>query len=188
MAARARFSENSYNSTTMQDIAGDADVAVGTLYSYFKDKVAIAEAISAQDLERVAGEALASLPSLPTTGVRAQLQHIFDAFYAHHRENLSLARVVVKELSLADDTDSPQREKRFMELFEGLGMLIASAQAAGEIAADVDPFDLGVNAFGLHYFYLIGWLSGQSGFSEPEQHLARALALLFRGLETTPSS
>ena len=37
-AARARFRHYGLQKTTMQEIATDADVAVGTLYRYFKDK------------------------------------------------------------------------------------------------------------------------------------------------------
>ena len=37
-AARARFRHYGLQKTTMQEIAIDADVAVGTLYRYFKDK------------------------------------------------------------------------------------------------------------------------------------------------------
>lgn len=37
-AARARFREYGIRKTTMQEIAEDAGVAVGTLYRYFKDK------------------------------------------------------------------------------------------------------------------------------------------------------
>src|SRR3978361_1990920 len=38
LAARARFRHYGLQKTTMQEIATDADVAVGTLYRYFKDK------------------------------------------------------------------------------------------------------------------------------------------------------
>lgn len=179
-AARARFAKRSFQSATMRAIAEDADVAVGTLYTYFRDKVALAEAISAQDLERVTREVM---DSLPQTSVRQQLQHVFGAFYDHHRQDISLARVVVKELSLAEDSGSTLREERFMALFVRLAELVTAGQQRGELVADVSPFDVAVNAFGLHYFYLVGWLSGQPGFDPPESHLERALALLFRGLE-----
>ena len=80
-------------------------------------------------------------------------------------------------IMLIDDNEA------FLELFMSLSNLVAEAQARGEIVDDIDPFDLAVNAFALHYFYLVGWLAGQPAFDPPEAHLARALDLLFRGLE-----
>lgn len=60
-AARARFRHYGIAKTTMQEIAQDADVAVGTLYRYFKDKddlaVACADDFIAQHKRRI-GDAL----------------------------------------------------------------------------------------------------------------------------------
>jgi len=180
--ARHYFSEKSFESTTMQEIATGAEVAVGTLYGYFRNKVAIAEALSAEDLDRATAKALSTLP---TASVVAQLLHVFRVFYEHHRQEVRLMRVVVKELSLACDADSPQREARFMTLFESLANLVADAQQRGEITPEADAFDVAVNAFALYYFYLVGFLSGQPAFDPPEEHLERALAMLFRGLTRT---
>ncbi len=164
----------------MRQIAERADVAVGTLYTHFKDKVAIAEALSSEDLERETEQAFSTLPE---AGVGEQLVHVFSAFFAHHRADVGLARVVVKELSLANDPDSPQREQRFMALFGRLTDLVVRAQDRGQLVGDVEPFEIAVNAFGLYYFYLVGWLSGQPGFDPPEPHVQRAVALLLRGVE-----
>lgn len=179
-SARSRFSSDSFEATTIRAIAEDAGVSVGMLYAEFRDKASIAEAISSADLERETSKAFASLPAV---SLREQFLHVFGVFYEHHRADLNLARVVVRELSMATDADSPQREQRFLELFMSLSNLVAEAQVRGEIVADIDPFDLAVNAFALQYFYLVGWLSGQPAFDPPEAHLERALGLLFRGLE-----
>ncbi len=180
-AARKRFGQGSFEATTIRSIAEEAGVSVGVLYSHFQDKAALAEAISTEDLARETRDAFASLPQ---TGLRDQLNHIFAAFYEHHRSDMGLARIVIQTLSMAKDANSPLREQRFLELFMSLSNLVAEAQLAGEIVADVDPFDVAVNAFALHYFYLVGWLSGQPAFDPPEAHLDRALDLLLRGLQT----
>jgi len=164
----------------MRSIAQDAGVAVGTLYTYFRDKVSIVEAISTESLTQETQRAFASLPE---AGLREQFAHIFAAFYEHHRGDMELARIALRELSMANDANSPLREQRFLELFMSLSNLVAEAQARGEIVGDVDPFDVAVNAFALQYFYLVGWLAGQPAFDPPEPHVERALALLFRGLE-----
>ncbi len=179
-AARKRFGQESFGATTMRSIAEDAGLGVGTLYSYFRDKVSIVEAISTENMEQEIQRAFASLP---TGTLREQLTHVFGVFYSHHRADMDLARVAVRELSMAQDANSPLREQRFLELFMSLSNLVAEAQARGEIIADIDPFDVAVNAFALHYFYLVGWLAGQPAFDPPEPHLDRALDLLMRGLE-----
>ncbi len=179
-AARKRFGSESFAATTMRAVAKDAGVAVGTLYTYFRDKVSIVEAISTESLTQETQRAFASLPD---ASLREQFAHVFTAFYEHHRKDMGLAAIALRELSMANDANSPLREQRFLELFMSLSNLVTEAQARGEIIAQVDPFDVAVNAFALHYFYLVGWLAGQPAFDPPEPHLERALDLLFRGLE-----
>ncbi|MEA3266583.1 MAG: TetR/AcrR family transcriptional regulator [Candidatus Fermentibacteria bacterium] len=49
LSARGLFFNRGYRETTMNDIAGASDVAVGTLYNYFRSKGEIMLAITSQD-------------------------------------------------------------------------------------------------------------------------------------------
>lgn len=62
-AARARFRHYGIQKTTMQEVAGDADVAVGTLYRYFKDKDDLVVACADDFVARHQGEIDAILGS-----------------------------------------------------------------------------------------------------------------------------
>jgi AcrR family transcriptional regulator len=83
-AARARFRHYGIPKTTMQEVAGDAGVAVGTLYRYFKDKddllVACTDDFVARH-RRDCEEALAD-----TSPPDERLRHYVLARYRHCRE------------------------------------------------------------------------------------------------------
>lgn len=178
-AGRRLFRERGFERTTMRELAKEAGVGVGTLYQYARDKVAIAELISREDLEGAMGDAMASLP---TSGLHAQLMHVFGVFFDVHRKNRDIARIMIRELSVAADADRDARAARFNALFALLGELVASAQARGEIGDEVEPLEVAVAAFGLHYFVLVAWLADNGMVPKPEPILARQLELLLLGM------
>lgn len=179
-AARKLFAEKGFEQTRMKALADEADVAVGTLYLYARDKVALAEMISHDDLALAVAEAF---DSLPRASVRAQFEHIFRIFYDVHRADLAVARIVVKQLALAEDQDGAARAARFMALLEAMASLVRAAQDSGQLRSDVDPIGLAEAAFGLHYFILVTWLADGGLAGEPHERLSAHLALLFKGLE-----
>jgi AcrR family transcriptional regulator len=62
-AARKRFGQESFGATTMRAIAEDAGLGVGTLYSHFRDKVSIVEAISTENIGSVGRVGSSPLPT-----------------------------------------------------------------------------------------------------------------------------
>lgn len=64
-----------------------------------------------------------------------------------------------------------------------IGMLVAEAQARGEVSREVDPNACAHNVFGLYFMVLMGWLSGHVSIETALDPLLRnALALQIRGL------
>lgn len=76
IAARTLFVQRGYSSTTMEAIAGQADVGVATVYTYFKNKEGVFAELARMDMAELqtAGErALASLPEDPLLAVQQLL-------------------------------------------------------------------------------------------------------------------
>lgn len=102
-AALAVFAERGFEAARLDDVAGRAGVAKGTLYLYFKDKEALFEALihSAIDpvLERL--RTLVALPDLP-------LPQLLDALFSVFRtEVLGTERKLLIRLIIAEGPRFP---------------------------------------------------------------------------------
>lgn len=182
-AAAALFRERGFQGTTIRDVAARADLGVGTVYAYVKDKHALLELISADDLARTEEAAFARVPP---DDLRAGVLHVFRHVYAHHGEDPELARVLVGELTFARDATAPARNERFAVFIGRVAALVAAAQARGEIAPDLVPFAVASQLFGLHFFILVLWLKGD--LDDPDAAFAAAFDLQHRGLRPLPAS
>jgi AcrR family transcriptional regulator len=153
--ARKRFRYYGVRKTTMQEIAGDADVAVGTLYRYFKDKDDLVVACTDEYVTRHRRQADAILASDASVADKLR-RYVLDRFRASqatraggyryaaelHREVLRvrperrldegrmMAEYFVRILRLGTETgelysDDPERDARVL-LFS-LAFLFPSA-------------------------------------------------------------
>src|SRR5262249_52296814 len=80
-SARKRFRHYGVKKTTMQEIAGDAGVAVGTLYLYFKDKDDLLVACTEEYIVRHRRQAEAILASDAPAGEKLR-RYVLDQFRA----------------------------------------------------------------------------------------------------------
>lgn len=180
-AAESLFRERGFAATTIRDVAERADLGVGTVYSYVKDKHALLELISAEDLAATEEAAFANVPA---GDLRAAVLHVFRHVYAHHGKDPELARVIVGELTFARDATTTVRSQRFLAFIGRIAALVADAQANGEVDRDLEPFAVATQLFGLHFFVLVLWLKGD--IDEPDGAFAAAFDLQARGLRPAP--
>jgi AcrR family transcriptional regulator len=181
-AARRLFARKGFEQATTRQIAEAADVGAGTLFLYTGKKEDLLVSIFAEDMRSVIDEALAMATA---GGLLEQLLRVFGALIAHHEQDPGLARVFVKELPFVEDRHHLLGET-MSTLLGGIARLVAQAQAAGELAATVQPADLADNLFALYFRQLQQWLGG--GASSPERRdeaLRAALALQLEGLRAT---
>jgi AcrR family transcriptional regulator len=119
-AAHVVFARKGYAATGVADLAKEVGIGHGTVYRYFENKRAVAEAILDRALVRVAEVIVAESPD--TTGTladyRAQVErighHLFDLFLA----DPALGRLLFHDLGMADP-ELRERLARALDLFAG---------------------------------------------------------------------
>ncbi|MFE9692678.1 TetR/AcrR family transcriptional regulator [Micromonospora sp. NPDC005806] len=155
---------------TLERIAKEAGVGIGTLYRHFPTREALVEAAYRNELARLCDavpDLLATRP--PDQAVRAWMDRFVDY--------LSTKRGMADALRLAIASGANPYAHSRDRLLEALGRLLTAGAAAGTVRADVAPADV---------------LAGLSGVSlvagDPAQReqAGRLLDLLMDGLRHRP--
>lgn len=117
-AAHLVFARKGYAATGIADLAREVGIGHGTVYRYFENKRAVAEAIFDRALVRVAEVIAAESPGTTDTlaGYRAQVErighHLFDLFLA----DPALGRLLFHDLGTVDP-ELRERLVRALDLF-----------------------------------------------------------------------
>jgi len=179
-AAKKLFREKGYEKTSIRQIAEEADLGLGTVYSYVSSKVALLDLISKDDLQRVQEDAFSSLPE--GADLLEKICHVFGKIYAHHASDRELARILVKELGMGGDAAALERAERFQIFTMQLAMLLREAQDAGELGVHFAPELASLTIFGQHYFYLLLYLSGTMELEQITELFRTSVDLLIQGM------
>ncbi|WBB54304.1 TetR/AcrR family transcriptional regulator [Verrucosispora sp. WMMD573] len=166
LEAAVRAFSQAGTEVTLEQIARDAAVGIGTLYRHFPTREALVEAAYRNELERLcdsAAELLGQLP--PEAATRAWMDHFID-YLATKREMADALRLVIA----AGTNPFAQSRDR---LLAAVTRLLAAGAAAGTMRSDVEPGDV------------LAGLSGVSlaaGGREQRDQARRLLDLLMDGL------
>jgi AcrR family transcriptional regulator len=137
-AAERVFSEKGFAAAKMTDIAGEAGVAVGTLYNYFQSKEEIFHEIFAAR----SGEFMAALmPALRASSPIEQLSELVRRALGYLDQNAALFALFVErgahaeyDLERVGGQTVDDEYQRFLRL---LASVLRKAVAAGELRSDV---------------------------------------------------
>ncbi|WP_433529289.1 TetR/AcrR family transcriptional regulator [Micromonospora sp. CA-263727] len=155
---------------TLDSIARDAGVGIGTLYRHFPSREALVEAAYRNELEKLcdsAGDLLGQLP--PAEATRAWMDRFID-YLTTKREMADALRLVIA----AGTNPYAQSRDR---LLAAVARLLAAGAAAGAIRSDVDPGDVLVGLSGV---------SLAAGGRDQRDQARRLLDLLMDGLRYGP--
>lgn len=164
VAVRA-FSENGPGAT-LEAIAKEAGVGIGTLYRHFPTREALVEAAYRNELARLcdaAGELLTSLP--PDEATRDWMDRFVD-YMTTKRGMADALRAVIAS------GGNPFSESRD-QLFGAIGTLLDAGVADGTIRSDVEPGDVLTSLSGI---------SLTTGEPDQRDQASRMLDLLMDGL------
>jgi AcrR family transcriptional regulator len=154
-AARDLFRSQGFANTTTQQIAEEADIGTGTLFLYAGSKEDLLIMVFKEEMKQQVTEIFSDLPTSETAV--GQLSFVFEKMYDYHSRDVSLSRVLLKELIMPS---SPERRGDIGELmdviYDGLRAIIIKYACKPDCDADL----IARSAFALYYFSLINWLGG----------------------------
>jgi AcrR family transcriptional regulator len=178
-AALHLFSSRGFEETTTQAIATRAGVAAGTVFVHASDKADLLFLVMHDRLQAVVDERFETMPSGPLI---ERFMHVFRGLFAMYAAHPKVGAAFVKHLPGASGPNAERVMKLTLGFLERLGLLIAEAQAQGEVARDLNPRACARNVFGLYFMALLTWLSGQDSLEKALDPMLRSsLELQIRG-------
>jgi AcrR family transcriptional regulator len=169
-AVRA-FSQEGPN-VTLDAIAKEAGVGIGTLYRHFPTREALIEAAYRNELARLCDAAAQLGESLPAD---AALREWMDRFLDYMRTKRGMADALRVVIASGADPFTESRARMVAAAAE----LLAAGAAAATIRDDVQPEDVMASLSGI---------SLAAGAPEQQQQAERLLDLLMDGLRRTDRS
>ena len=186
-AARAVFLDKGYEDATTREIATQADVAIGTLFVYAKDKRDLLMMIINDDLDQLNEE----LAGQPWEGpLIDQLATFFGRRYAYWASEPRLARPAVQETFdfLSRATGQGQETARFYgrraRIGELLESIIAAKQRAGRIGGAHAVADIASLCMTIYLTEVRRWLNDDDPQVDAGvARLRKLLALALSGVQ-----
>jgi AcrR family transcriptional regulator len=182
--SRLLFTRDGFDGTTIEAIAAEVDVAVGTIYKFFPTKIDMLCAQLKQDLEAY----LLCQPPItvdthpdPQNGIQCLLEQQFRAM-----ENLSksaLTRIISHALSTGQATETGRVYARTNEDFRcAIESLLGAYQARGGLSQGIDGKTLSSLIFSMADGVQLAWFTGElSGLKQSLDRQAEFLTLIFAG-------
>ncbi len=129
-AARTLFAKQSYEETTIADIAKEAGIAVGTVYLYFHNKRDIYTGV-ALDIESLIADAFHN-PDLLTLPLKEIFEVLIDEIFRISREQKSLMALL--QIDMQSNEEVKQHEHSNQQVNAALDAIFRHAIEKGELA------------------------------------------------------
>ncbi len=147
-AAYTLFDQNGYEKTTMRELAKQAGVGLGTIFTHFPDKPSLLSAAFIEDLDAIIKKAFTSLPR---KNIIKQLEHMVSAIYGFYAKRPNFSRILIKESLFLQGPYGQNLEKQLSIFLTQIGQLFHNAKNNEEISEDLN-IEQCVLAFGSFYF------------------------------------
>lgn len=185
-AAVRLFDQKGYEKTSIEELAREAGVGKGTIYTYFQTKTQIFYAFCEEQLEFVHAE-LASKTD-PNAPIIEQIMTIFMGEFIHVTQNKEFGRFFMQQVLFPEDRDKESHEEVDNQWLDLLFSIFSRAQKKNELRQDIELLYLAGHFYALYIMVVSSWYSGRVETEE----VAPGMRLLFEqaleGLAPTSSS
>ncbi len=178
-AAVELFIKQGFDSTTMDGIAGAADVARATVFNHFPRKTAFLDEWSSRRRQR----ALAAVEA-----ERRETHSLREIFTVYMIELAYMSASTRKEtVALMGATIQATNVLSDPPLAGELAAFVSLAQGAGEVRGDLDAQHTGLLAAAGYFTMLSRWIAADSAPFDLQAALLQMVDLLFRGIVAGPT-
>lgn len=171
-AAIKLFSSNGYEQTSIEELAKEAGVGKGTVYSYFHNKRDIVKAFCDDMLEYARSELAAK--SNTDTPLKEQLMIIFLADFKYVAENREFSRVFLQEKVFPKQGSSKEDLEIQDSYFELLYPIYQRAQQRGELRQELELLHISGHFYALYLLLVSCWYTGMI----PTESIPDAMAIM----------
>ncbi|WP_329124702.1 TetR/AcrR family transcriptional regulator [Streptomyces sp. NBC_01465] len=140
--AGAAFASTDGTAATLEGIAREAGVGIGTLYRHFPTREALVEAVYAAELDDVVSSATALLAELPP---EAALRAWMDRYAAFHATKRGMGETLRAGWASGAIATPATRER----ITAAIAAILEKGAAAGTLRADIDPENVTVMLLGV---------------------------------------
>lgn len=176
-AARKLFLKKGFSQATIQDIAAEADVGLGTLYLYAKSKEDLLVLVFKEYIMGMIDTSFESVD--PAQPLLEQMMMFFEGHIQYHKGNKVMSRTVLKELSFSS---TPQRKEDIAEVMQltyaRITEILERAMRDGKVSKRLYTGTASWSSFALYYHLLQGYLCGFQTEEEFRKDLRNALDML----------
>lgn len=183
IAARELFNKKGFDQATTREIAEQAQVGLGTLFTYAENKRDLLFIIFNEPLLQLDQEAFHDVPSeLPFL---EQLIIVFRHFYRFFSKQPELSRYLLRELTFYQaGTVAEQFQKIRLHTIDCIGQLVERAKANGQVTSSEENTAVAQVIFILYAGEVRNWLMGvEQNVEAGLMELRRSLQLLIQGIQ-----
>ena len=155
-AAVRVFARQGFHACRVSDIADEAGVAYGLVYHYFRSKEEVLDTLFTERwdilLQVIRDIDAEDLPA------RDKLRAIAAFIVDSYRHDPDLMKVIIVEVTRAANSFGRTHAERIRQAYDLLAEVVAKAQEAGALRADVSPRFAALAFYGVIEQVLTGWI------------------------------
>ena len=180
-AAIRLFSKKGYQQTSIEELAREAGIGKGTVYSYFQTKKDIVRAFCEDELEFTREELTNN--TNPDTPLKQQLMILFMAEFKHLCRNKEFGRLYLQEKVFPREQHTDEDLEMQNRYFELLFPIYQKAQERGELSKDLQLLHISGHFYALYLLMTSCWFNGMIPTENIEEAMSTMLDQIIAGLK-----
>ena len=185
-AAVKVFARKGFYASRVSEIAKAAGVADGTIYLYFKSKDELLTSLFEDRITRLLEVLHREVDAVPSGPGR--VRRVVELQLGLLEGERDLAEVITVNLRQSTRLLKQYATKRFTEYLDLMALVIADAQHAGELRADVSPRIVARAIFGALDGIALTWALGNAEAGGLTRAGTQLADVLLQGLEPRPTA